>query len=72
MEGAAAGAGLFLLIVFGGLLAVIVFWFWAFVAIIKKRNDWEFQNGTQVAWLLSLFFLGPVGAVLYLLFGHRR
>jgi hypothetical protein len=72
MEGAAAGAGMFLLIVGGGMLAVIVLWFWAFITIIKQRNDWEYQNGTQVAWLLSLFFLGPVGPVLYLLFGHRR
>ena len=72
VEGAFAGLGLFLLIIFAGLLATAVLWFWAFITVIQRRQDWEYQNGTQVAWLLTLFFLGPVGPVLYLLFGHQR
>lgn len=72
VEGAFAGAGLFVLIVVGGFLGVAALWFWAFVTVIRQRDDWEYQNGSQMAWLLTLFFLGPVGPVLYLLFGHRR
>jgi hypothetical protein len=72
VEGPFAGAAVFLLIVVGGLLGLALLWFWSFVTVIRRRDDWEYQNGTQLAWLLSLFFLGPLGSALYLLFGHRR
>ena len=54
-------------VIFG--LAFIIFWFWAFIDILK--SDFE-DNIIKLIWLLVVFFLSVLGAILYYFIGQKQ
>jgi len=50
-------------------LIFIIFWFWAFIDILK--SDFE-DNIINLIWLLVVFFLSVLGAILYYFIGQKQ
>ncbi len=50
-------------------LIFIIFWFWAFIDILK--SDFE-DNIIKLIWLLVVFFLSVPGAILYYFIGQKQ
>jgi len=54
-------------LIFG--LLLIIFWLWALIDIL--RNDFE-DNFIKLIWLLVVFFLSILGALLYYFIGQKQ
>jgi len=59
----------FALIVGGIALAGTVFWIWMLVHAITNKG---LGDGEKVAWVLVIFFLHFLGALLYFFIGHSK
>jgi hypothetical protein len=60
-------AGLLYLVVAVGML---VFWVMSLIDILK--NDFEGGSGIKIVWLLVVFFLQILGAVIYYFIGKKQ
>ncbi len=49
-------------------LAILVFWLWALIDIIK--SDFK-DSATKVIWFIFVFFLYFLGAAIYYFFGRQ-
>jgi hypothetical protein len=47
-------------------------WIWALIDCIQVADDSLYQSGTKLIWVLVIVFLGPLGAILYLLIGRPK
>ncbi len=50
-------------------LAFFGFWVWALLDVLATDADAS-RNLPKVAWLLIVFFFGPLGAVVWIMFGR--
>ena len=50
-------------------LIFIIFWFWAFIDILKSNFE---DNIIKLIWLLVVFFLSILGAILYYFIGQKQ
>ncbi len=50
-------------------LAFFGFWVWALLDVLATDTE-ECRNLPKVAWLLIVFFLGPLGGAIWTLFGR--
>jgi len=50
-------------------LIFIIFWVWALIDILK--SDFE-DNTIKLIWLLVVFFLSLLGAILYYFIGQKQ
>ena len=66
------GLGLFLLVAFGGLLALALFAFWLWMLIdCARAPDHPAAPNQRLIWILILVFTGWIGALIYF-FVERR
>jgi hypothetical protein len=65
-------AGVVTLVVLGSLVmvALIGFWIWTLVDVIKVADDSLFRAGTKIIWLLVILLLGFPGAIIYAVVGR--
>ena len=62
-----------LFVIFGIVwLVAFAVWIWALIDCIQVANDAMYQSGTKLIWVLVIVFLGPLGAILYLLIGRPK
>lgn len=46
----------------------LVLWIWSLVDIIR----YEFPDNLKVIWLLVVFFIGPIGSIVYFIVGRKQ
>lgn len=61
------GAGAVLSLVVAIALAVFVFWLSMLVICIEREPS---EESRKLVWVLVIVLMGPLGALLYLFFGH--
>jgi Phospholipase_D-nuclease N-terminal len=45
---------------------------WALADVLQVREDYRFQTGTKLIWVLVVLLLGCVGALVYFMIGRPR
>jgi hypothetical protein len=57
------------LMIFGFVVAVNVFWIWMLVLAIQNKG---LSDGEKVGWVLAIVFFHIIGSILYLCIGHPK
>lgn len=60
---------LVVMLIFGFVVAVNVFWIWMLVLAIQNKG---ISDGEKVGWVLAIVFFHFIGSLLYLCIGHPK
>jgi hypothetical protein len=58
--------GVWLLFVFGMVMAAGIFWLWMFIDVLTKQRE------DKVVWALVVFFLNLAGAIVYYFVARKQ